>query len=358
MRILQICSAHTVGGGETHLIDLSNSLADLGHDIFAALPPGSPVKPSLTLPEKNFLETNLRNAIDIKSAIEVAKFAKDNDIDLLHAHVGRDYPLAALASRLSKVPYVLTRHVLFPLKRLQKITLKNVGGVIAPSQAIADAVRNQQLFPPEKIETILHGINIEHFSSDFKTGNGMFTVGTVGHLSPIKGIDIFARAAKLVLEKQPEIRFVVVGEDKAATGKNRKEIENLITRLKIQDQVELAGWTDDIRPFFQDFDLFVSSAREEPFGLVMVEAMASKTPVLATRNQGALEIIEDGTSGLLVALNDPKMLAAKVLELYEDRELLNRIALNGYQRALQSFSLDKMVKRTVRFYESVLRQSA
>jgi glycosyltransferase involved in cell wall biosynthesis len=191
MKILQICSARSIGGGERYLADLSNSLVGRGHDVFVALAPEAPLKDELTaIPKDNILFSRMRNALDIFSAFELADFVRRNDIDIIHVHLARDYPLAAFVARLTKKPFVLTRHVLFPLKRIQKLILKNVGGVIAPSNAIADSLEKQNLFSPEKITIIRYGINLEHFSQAEKTHNETFVVGTIGHLAPIKGHDV------------------------------------------------------------------------------------------------------------------------------------------------------------------------
>jgi len=359
MKILQICSARQIGGGETHLADLSNALTGRGHQIFFALVSESPVKDLIknAAPE-NVLFTRMRNALDVFSARELAKFVFQNDVEIIHAHLARDYPLAALAARTTGKPFVFTRHVLFPIKRLQKYALKNVGGIIAPSKAVADALRRQNLFPPEIIETIHNGIDPERFTRVDKNQNAFFTVGTIGHLARLKGHDVFIRAAAVVLQKRQDIRFVIVGEDKSGSGENRREIENLIAELNLQHQVEIAGWTNDVRPFLHNFDLFVSAARSEPFGLVIIEAMAARIPVVATRSEGAAEIIEDGASGVLIPLENHEKLAQTVLDLANDPARCERLGTAARRRVEESFSLEKMVSETVEFYHRVLQKSS
>lgn len=359
MKILQICSARQIGGGETHLAGLSNALAGRGHRIFFALAPSSPFKDAIAnaAPE-NILFTQMRNALDVFSAHELAKFARQNEVEIIHAHLARDYPLAALAARLARKPFVITRHVLFPMKRLQKYALQNVSGIIAPSKAISAVLRRQNLFAPEKIETIHYGIEPERFTSVEKKSNANFTVGTIGHLAPIKGHDIFIRAAAIVLQKRRDIRFVIVGEDKSRAGENRREIENLIARLDLQTRVELAGWTDDVRPFLRKFDLFVSAARSEAFGLVMVEAMAARIPVIAAESEGAAEIIEDGASGILVPLENHEKLAEAILDLADHPARCERLGNAGRLRVEGNFSLEKMVSETEEFYRRVLQKAS
>ncbi len=358
MKILQICSARQIGGGEKHLADLSNRLDRRGHQVFFALAPDSPVKELINnAARENFLFARMRNALDVFSGREVAKFAAEKNIEIIHAHLAKDYPLAALAARITSTPFVFTRHVLFPLKRLQKYALKNVGGIIAPSKAVADSLRKQNLFSPEKIVTIHNGVDLERFQSIEKKSIANFTVGTIGHLAPIKGHDIFIRAAALVLQKRQDIKFVIVGEDKSDSGENRRAIENLIRELDLQNHVELAGWTNDVRTFLGKFDLFVSAARSEPFGLVIVEAMASRIPVVATRSEGASEIIEDAASGVLIPLESHEMLAQIILDLAENPSRRESLSDSGRRRVEDKFSLEKMVAETEEFYRRVLEKT-
>src|SRR5215471_6049533 len=118
MRILQINSAREIGGGERHLVDLINTLSRDGHEVFAAVNLESPLVPELsTLPRGHVIHLPFRNWWNFRSAMELAKFVRARRIQIVHAHVARDYPLAALAARRTNTRLVLTRHVLFPLNR-------------------------------------------------------------------------------------------------------------------------------------------------------------------------------------------------------------------------------------------------
>lgn len=357
MRILQICSAKIIGGGERHLADLSNSLAANGHQVFLALSKGSPLAGSLTnIPAENLYHFSLRNALDISSAIKIYTISKRLGVDIIHAHIARDYPVAALASRLSGIPLVLTRHVLFPMKRLQKLMLRHASGVIAPSLAIYEALRKDKIFDEKIISHIEHGIDIDHFSGFPKIPHDGINVGSVGHLDPIKGFDILIDAAKIVAAERDDISFTIAGEDKSRDGRNRKFIEQKIVELGLHEKIRLDGWVDDIRPTFAKLDIFVSAARQEPFGLVMGEAMASGIPVIATRSEGATEFVEDGVSGLLVPLEDPEALAAAILKLASDTSLQTAFVNNAADRVRELFSIQRMVSQTEEFYRSIIKE--
>src|SRR5436190_5533696 len=327
MRILQICSAREIGGGERHLADLANALAQRGHEVFAALSPASPVRAMLSsLPTENIIELPMRNSLNLATAMKLSRFVRANDIEIVHAHVARDYPLAALATGRSKARLVLTRHVLFPLRRIHRLTLRRTSHVIAVSQAVADSLTSQSVFEAKKIVTIHNGIDIARFESvdARRAAPKKLRVGTAGHIAPIKGHEDFVRAAALIIQKRPDIEFVIAGDDKSQSHENRIALENLIHELRLVEKVRLIGWITDMPAFLATLDLFVSSARSEPFGLAIVEAMAAGVPVLATASEGAREIIDDDSSGRLVPIGDITSLAKTIDELLSDESERHR----------------------------------
>ncbi len=145
MKILQVCSVTTFGGGERHLADLSRALADLGHEIYAASVIGSPIWTELSfLPSANMLPLSRRNYLN--RVLALARFLRVNNIEIVHAHAARDYHLATLAGRIApRSRLVLTRHALFPLSRINRILLNPVDRMIAVSQAVAESVRRSRV---------------------------------------------------------------------------------------------------------------------------------------------------------------------------------------------------------------------
>jgi glycosyltransferase involved in cell wall biosynthesis len=360
MRILQVCSAREIGGGEKHLADLSNSLARRGHDVFAALIPGSPLVSDLpTVPAANIIELTMRNALSLGSAVKLARFARANKVDLIHAHVARDYPLAALAAGKANVPLVLTRHVLFPLSKVHRLTLRRTARVIAVSRAVADSLRAQNVFEPGKIMVIHNGIDVDRFvrggDRDRAERTG-FLVGMIGHLAPIKGQEEFIRAAAIICERRDDVSFVIAGEDKSRSGENRAGLEKLINDLTLNEKVRLLGWARDVASLLSTFDLYVSPARSEPFGLSIVEAMAAGVPVIATASEGAREILEDQQTGILVPVGDFEALANSICDLLSNAEQRQTLAAKAKRVAREQFSLEGMVMNTEQLYKEVLRR--
>ena len=355
MRILQVCSVTTFGGGERHLVDLSHALADLGHEVYAAAVPGSPLWAELSfLPKANIVALSRINYV--KNLIRLARFVRAHDIEIVHAHAARDYHLAALAVRLaSRGRLVLTRHVLFPLRWINKYLLRGTGRVIAVSHAVAESLRRNGVIESSKITVVHNGIDTDRFVPPVaRNGDLPVLVGTVGHLAPIKGQDVFVRAAALICVRRRGVHFVVIGEDKSPQMGYRKFLENLVVQLGLSGNVLMPGWEDDIRHMLSTLTLFVSAARSEPFGLSIVEAMAAGLPVIATASEGAREIIEDGHSGKLVPVGDPDSLAEAINDLLDDAFERSRLGRNALLAARQRYPLARMVSDTERVYREVL----
>jgi glycosyltransferase involved in cell wall biosynthesis len=355
-----------MGGGERHLSDLVNALAQRGHDVHVALRPRSPLQAELkSLPAENIFPTALRNALDLKSALELASYIRERQIEIVHAHVARDYPLAALATkRKSPAKLIITRHVLFPLNKLHSVTLSHVGRVIAVSRAVERTLLSQNIFPASKIRVIQNGIDFRRLDARLgQTGRDEFCrrmeiapesllVGTVGDLKPQKGHEDFLRAASIIARAEPRAHFIIVGEDttRAAGGQYRAMLEGLINSLGLMKHVHLTGWLDDTAPLLSALDVYVSASRTESFGLAIVEAMASGAGVVATMTEGACEIIDDEETGLLTPIGDAEALARAIEKLLEDASLRTSIGALARTRARTRFSLERMVDETEQVY--------
>lgn len=362
MKILQICSARDLGGGEKHLADLANGLARRGHDIYAAVIPSSPLLTELSsVPSPNFVELAMRNSLNVATGLKLARFVRQLKIEIVHAHMARDYPLAALAARRAGAALVLTRHVLFPLNRIHRLTLRRTARVIAVSKAVAEGLRAQKIFDPDKVVLIDNGIDVDRFGKGRKditrheqATNQKLRVGMMGHLAPIKGQEDLIRAAAVVVNGRDDVEFIIAGEDKSRTGANRRSAEKLIDELNLNQHVRLIGWVEDVAQLLPTLDLFVSPSRSEPFGLAIVEAMAAGVPVVATMSEGAREIIDDNQTGRLVPIGDVEGLARVIDQLLSDSEERSRLIKNAHSAVRENFSVERMLSATEQVYREAL----
>jgi glycosyltransferase involved in cell wall biosynthesis len=366
MRILQISSARTFGGGEKHVVDLSRGLTGRGHEVFAALRPTSEWQDKLDfLPPENFLRVSIRNSFGVFSAQKIADFAREKNIDVIHAHVARDYLPASLAARIASRPkLVLTRHVLFPMKPFHRLALKNVARVIAVSTAAADGLG--QIFPPEKIVVVPNGIKIEDWSGAnrdelrkaFRVEHDIsfdaLLVGTIGELKILKGQRDFVLAAKIVAEKFAGAHFVIVGRDNLLKQDFRRELKRLVKVFDLENRFLWLDWVEDTAPLLSALDVFVSASHTESFGLAILEAMACGTVVAATDTAGAKELIKDGVTGKLVQVKEPVALAQTVGQLLSDEALRLELGKNARAFAGENFSLERMIDETEKVYTGLM----
>ena len=368
MKILQISSAGSIGGGERHLIDLVHGLVGRGHDVTVAVRPQSPLIPRVAfLAPENIRTVPLRNSLDLPSALALRRIVRDRSIDLVHAHLGRDYPLAAFArggARSARL--ILTRHVLFPLGWHQRWAFARAAAIIAVSDAVRGTLQAQNLVSPEKLHVIPNGIDIARFAGRNREAareaikrelslSGRFKlVGSVGSLVSLKGHADLIRAAAIVTQTDPAVHFVIIGDEPPGDQKTLHGLRELITGLGLSHRVHLMRRQPDVDEWLPALDLFVSASHSESFGLAIVEAMAAGCAVLATATEGASEVLEPDVDGRLTPVGDVDALSRAITGLLADDELRAHLGKNAQAAAKEQFDLGRMVDETEVVYRPAL----
>jgi glycosyltransferase involved in cell wall biosynthesis len=282
--------------------------------------------------------------------------------------MARDYPLAAYAVRRNPAArLILTRHVLFPLNRLHRLTFSKASRIIAVSQAVASQLRADRVAPPDKISVVLNGIHARRFAlvreqfnrleflQRWKLPEKNLLVGTVGELTPLKGQQDFLGAAAQISKQIAGCNFIIAGIDHSPDGRNEAQIERLIDELNLREQVRLVKWLDDLAQLYCALNVFVSASHTESFGLAIVEAMASRTAVVATETEGAREIIRPGETGLLTSIGNPNELATAIQSLLSDEAARLRLAEAAQKDVAVRFTVERMVDETEKIYRASIQ---
>lgn len=365
MRILQVSSAKSFGGGEKHLVELSKGLIQRGHDVFLAARPNFAWKDKTSfLNEEKVFQAPLRNALDVFSARKLAKIICENKIEIVHAHLARDYFIAALAVTFAKqAKFILTRHVLFPMNSLNKFALGNLSKAIAVSNAVENELEN--VIPRERITRIYNGIDVYHFKSvnheqarrEFRFENNIpFDapfIGTIGELKLLKGQLDFILAAQIIAQKFPEARFAIIGKDNSLKQDFRRELKRTVKVFDLEDRFLWLDWVEDTTNVLHALDVFVSASHSESFGLAILEAMASGTAVVSTATEGAKEIL--GTDKL-VSIENPKLLADEIRLFLEEEERRIEFGQKAQKRAEEFFGLERMISETEKIYLEIIKK--
>ncbi len=192
--------------------------------------------------------------------------------------------------------------------------------------------------PPD----VASGSEVEELRVRLGIPAGRVVVGIVGRLQPWKGQDRLLRALALLRSRGHDVYGLVVGGDAyGLSPEYARGLEQLVTDLGLTDSVTMTGQVEHVSPCVQLMDVLVSASDAEPFGIVLLEAMALGVPVVAIASGGPLEIIDPGRSGLLAESIDPEALAHTLAGPVGDPGLRERLAEGGRRRA-SHFSATRM----------------
>ncbi len=286
--------------------------------------------------------------------------------DVVHTHLLHADVYGLTAAKRAGVPHAVSsrhnddafRHN--PLiKWLNRRVMRHADRVIAVSGSVARFVAEVEGTPPQRVVTIHYGLDVPSCPGNTRetarsrlglAGNQDLTlIGFVGRLVRQKGVDVALEAFAKAHRGYPQSRVVIVGD-----GPLRRDLEAQTRRLELMESVIFAGWTDDARDVMPAFDIVVAPSRWEGFGLVVLEAMSHGLPVIATNAGSFPEIVIDGETGLLVTPECPAALAKAMGELLIDNRRAAALGQRGRARAVESFSVGKMVDATVHVYERMM----
>ena len=358
---LHIDTARTWRGGQSQVLLTVLGLRAAGHRAaLVAHPAGELWRRASEGPD--LIPIAVRSEMDLSAAWKLSRVVKQLGPAIVHAHDPHGVAIAALALSMStetvKPRLVAARRVDFHLKTnaLSRWKYRQVERFICSSDAIrrmlvADGV-------PEALTiTVREGIDIERVAAapaadlhaEFWLPHHAPIVGNVAALVPHKGQTHLIEAAALVVRKVPDARFVIAGE-----GDLRPSLERLIKERRLEKHVFLAGFRPDVLSVHKAFDIFAMSSVTEGLGTSVLDAMACAKPVVATAAGGIPEAVVDGVTGVLVEPRDHDAMARALIALLADEDARTRMGAAGLRRVRDEFSIERLVRETLRVYEHVL----
>jgi glycosyltransferase involved in cell wall biosynthesis len=262
---------------------------------------------------------------------------QDKRFDVVHAHIARDYPVvAAAAFRLSKLAVVFTRHLLHPVKRHP--FYRRVDGWLAPTGEI---LKSLDSLKPKRSAVIPNWVDSTQIAFSPHPLHVPVHLGILGQIAPHKGHHDAFEALHLL---GPGFRLFVAGEGKA----------EYIEQLKRQAHglsVEFLGFTHP-EEFLRHIDVLLVPSWHEPFGIVLLEAMAAGIPVISTACGGPLAIIRSGEDGLLVPPKSPVSLAEAIRRLTDSSRLRQELVQKARAHVESEFNIDLAVQHIAEFYQA------
>lgn len=348
--ILELCLSPDLGGLELCVVDYFKYFK-MHTKTYLCVAPNK--KLDSYIGDTNKFSIKRNKFFPIVSAFKLAKFIDEKQIDIIHFHWTRDIATAILAKVISKrkPKIVQSRHMTmtrFKDDFYHKWLYKNIDTIHAVTYQVKEQL--EKYIPSDirpKIEMVYLGVRepaideskVIKLKEQYNIKDE-FIVGIIGRIEEAKGQFLVIEAiAKL---KQLNLKIIIVGHtmDKSYMT----ELKSKIKDLDIEDKVIFAGFTKDVNEHMKLCDITVLATPKETFGLVVIESMINKVPVIATASGGPLEIIDDEVDGLLFDRTFED-LAKKIEILYHNKELKSKIALNGYKKIKELFDKDKQMKK-------------
>jgi glycosyltransferase involved in cell wall biosynthesis len=266
-----------------------------------------------------------------------------------------------LASKISRSRSVCYPHDLLEKEEFSYNLLGFTDILVAVSKKAQENYRSLS-GPKQRIEMIYNAIDTQLFCRDnfdksFIRRKGIsedeFIIGVVSAVWKPKGQHVMIQALPKILNEEPNIRLLIVGGSRDKNSNYMFQLHKMAWDLGVSNKVIFTGPVDDVRGVYGGLDLVVFPTLKEAFGMVLIEAMAMKVPVVASAVGGIPEIIENGVSGVLVPPEDPQALADAVIRLIRDKDLRRFLAGNGRQRVEEKFSIGEYITKSIDLFQKV-----
>ena len=309
----------------------------------------------------------LRRRIDPLCSWRLWRFCRQNQVDLLKAYSSKDHWIC-LPLYLCGIPLSRARCITDPIGSKGRVFVFKHGcsQIVADASVIKRHLVEEHGVDPAKIEVIGSAVDLEKFKpprnrAKFRREIGLDDntplIGNVGMIRPDKGQLVLVEAAPLVLQKRPDVRFVIVGQ---GTGilKRGINVRNAIDRVGLADKIIMAGYRWDTPNVYAACDMIViASLRTEASPIVLREAFASGRPVIATKVGDIPEILRDRENGLLIEPGDTQALANAIMEFITDPSLAAYCAANGLRYATEHFSFNTMMEKKLQADALIVRSA-
>jgi len=302
---------------------------------------------------------------DPKTILLIRAFIYREQISILHSHGYKGNFYALMATR-GKIPWVVTNHnwtrTTFNLKvyaLLDLLLIRFAKKVVTVSDEIAIKL-HQWGVSSQKIIVIDNGIDLQRFSNQkrnnllkeyFGIKEESKVIGTIARLTKEKGHIYLIEAAKNIVSGFPGTKFLFVGD-----GSERERLEKRVMQLGLKDKVIFTGQRNDVIDILSFLDIFVLPSITEGLPIALLEALASRLPVVATSVGAVPKVIIDRETGLLIEPGSPESLRGAISELLSNQERARQFGNQAYRKVEKEFSAKSMAEHYFDFYSKILSE--
>jgi glycosyltransferase involved in cell wall biosynthesis len=372
MNILVLHSSSDLYGASKILLQTVDLLSNKGNKVIVVLSEEGPLASAIRekgiliyiirlgiLRRKYFTLKGFVNRIfTIKKAKkEITNIVRKHDIEIIYSNT-TGVLVGALAANANKIRHIwhiheIITHPKWFLKSLGWIVNKSSNRVIVVSNAVKK--HWQQYIDEDKIRVIYNGLVYDNYliadgrsvREELSVTSEDVLIGMIGRVHYWKGQNYFLNIIKHISNKYPSAKFVMVGDVYPGYEYLYDELESTKSKLGIHNQVVDLGYRKDIPQILSALDIFVlPSILPDPLPTVVLEAMAASKPVVATAHGGALEMVQNGSTGLFIPWDDAYKAAEIISELIENKQMRKSMGQNGKERVITLFS-DKAYNKKI-----------
>lgn len=365
--VLLVNWAGSFGGAEKYQFDIVRGFDPASYRFLLASPPGEWPK-RWTAAGYRHIEVPIGPGLDMGSVLRLRRIMRAEHVHVVHALQSRALLQAGLAARslggigVVQTEYNITlnwhevgdypwyvRYINNPVRRLACLYLADQ--IISVGQSGRRFYTEVLRLPPDKVCVVPASMAVAppHAPPD----NARPIIGTAAELTERKGILDLVDAASIVVRTHPTAQFLVMGR-----GHLEQRITEHIAELGLQSSVRLLGFVPDASEQMAGWDIFVLPSLSDLFPRAILEAMAQGLPVVSTTVDGALDMVVDNETGLLVPPANPPALAAAITRLLDDPQLARRMGEQGRERVSRVYNVDGIVQQLDALYQRVARRTA
>ena len=291
---------------------------------------------------------------------KIVRYCKENQIQLIHAHLPWAGFVSRIVHQITKISTLYTEHNLqeryhFITKNINKYTyaFQTIG--IGVSEDVTQSIL-KNINPNIPVKTILNGVNTIHFQRNktaqrknirkhYGIPDHAFVVGTVAIFRFQKRLDLWLEVVSEAIKKNPNIYGLIVG-----AGLLEEELYSKHAALGLEGKVIFVGLQTNVKPFYEAMDAFMMSSLFEGLPIALLEAMSMECAILSTNAGGIKEVLRTNIDGLIVPVEEWKLLTDILVNLSDDPEKLANFQSKSRDRVKSSFSIEVMVSQLESLY--------
>ena len=347
MRIMEIVSGRSINGAIVNCLEVSRALRDRGHEVTLVCRPGAWIAKQVDSQEILVVECDLKRRPD--RLRKMARVAQERNIDLIHTHMSSANFFGVLLRRLYGIPYcIASAH-----NRYFQLHWMLNDRVIAVSEATRKYHQRYNMVRPSRIKVVHNFIDDQKFHrvpskvglelrTELNIDSNSRVMGIIGDVIPRKGLIHLVRSLPRVVDAVPDCKLVCVGYEQP---KYAAEVKAEARRLGVADRILWLGVRNAVHRILSMLDLYVLPSIEESMPLAILEAMASRLPVVASAVGGIPECVVHGKTGMLVPPAQAAPLADAVIQVLQDIDVAQSMGDAGRDRVRQEFSIESQIPR-------------